>query len=367
MLRVIIVDDEVLSIKRLYRLLSESGLVDVCQTFQHPLEAYEYSKIHPVDVAFLDISMPHINGMRLSTLLTELNEKISIIFVTGYKEYAVQAFEINALDYLMKPVNEERIRKTLEKIKKVRNVTESSRDISVFLFNGFKLFLGSTKHVPLKLRSPKTEELFAFLVYKETVSKEEIIDVLWPRLDYDKALSNLNTNLYYIRKALGMSKSHPSIHVTHNGISIDRNRIYCDVYEFERIVKQFRATDMIDPVLVDKVESLYVGPLLNGRVYSWADEWLRNCEQALIALLETASRHCLTEGHYDSAFRYFDQILKLDDLREDIYYEAIRLYVRLGRKADAIRYYCRLEEVLLTELGSKPNPEVSKLIQDMIG
>lgn len=366
MLRVMIVDDEGLSIKRLSRLLSESSLVEVCNTFQHPLEAYEYAQTHPIDVAFLDISMPHINGMKLSALLTGLNEEINIIFVTGYEEYAVQAFEMSALDYLMKPVNEERLGRTLAKIKKARNITESSPDISVFLFNGFKLFLGNSKNVPLKLRSPKTEELFVFLVYKGTVNKEEIIDVLWPKLDYDKALRNLNTNLYYIRKALGMNKSHPGISVTRNEISIDRNRLHCDVYEFEKMAKQFQTTGMTDPALVDKVESLYVGPLLNGRVYSWSSEWVRNCEQALISLLEAASRHCLTEGHYDIAFRYFDQILKLDDLREDIYYEAIRLYVRLGRKAEAIRYYHRLEEILLTELGSKPDPEVSKLIQRMM-
>ena len=77
MLKVIIVDDEALSVKRLQRLLSKNGWIEICQTFQHPREAYEYAKANPIDVAFLDISMPHINGMKLSALLAELDNDLN--------------------------------------------------------------------------------------------------------------------------------------------------------------------------------------------------------------------------------------------------------------------------------------------------
>jgi DNA-binding NarL/FixJ family response regulator len=118
MLQAIIVDDEKLSVKRLRSILSESGELEICRTFLNPLEAYEFAKAHPIHVAFLDISMPEINGMKLSSLLLELHPSMDIVFVTGHDDYAVQAFDISALDYLMKPVTGQRVSKTMDKIRK---------------------------------------------------------------------------------------------------------------------------------------------------------------------------------------------------------------------------------------------------------
>jgi two-component system LytT family response regulator len=116
MLRAIIVDDEELSVNRLKRILSESGEIEICHTFLNPLEAYEFVKKNAIHIAFLDISMPEIDGMRLSSLLLDLDASIDVVFVTAYDDYAVQAFDLSALDYLMKPVTSQRMTKTLDKI-----------------------------------------------------------------------------------------------------------------------------------------------------------------------------------------------------------------------------------------------------------
>ncbi|MFC5530528.1 response regulator [Cohnella yongneupensis] len=118
MLRAIIVDDEPLSVSRLKRIVSENGEIDICRTFLDPLEAYEYVKLNPIHLAFVDISMPEIDGMRLSGMLNELDASIAIVFVTAHDDYAVQAFDMSALDYLMKPVSAERVSRTLDKIVK---------------------------------------------------------------------------------------------------------------------------------------------------------------------------------------------------------------------------------------------------------
>ncbi|OCT16362.1 hypothetical protein A8709_02720 [Paenibacillus pectinilyticus] len=120
MLHAIIVDDEELSLKRMKKLLIESGEVGDCHTFMNPLEAYEFVKTNPIDIAFLDIYMPEINGMRFSNLLSNLNASIDVVFVTGYDHYAVQAFETHALDYLMKPVTAQRLLMTWDKIRKTQ-------------------------------------------------------------------------------------------------------------------------------------------------------------------------------------------------------------------------------------------------------
>lgn len=128
MLRAIIVDDVPLSVKRLAGLLADSGEVDVRRTFLSAGDACEYAKANPIDIAFLDIDMPGMNGMKLSGKLHEIDDAIDVIFVTAHSNYAIQAFDISALDYLLKPVSAQRMSKALEKIRKRHRSAESRED-----------------------------------------------------------------------------------------------------------------------------------------------------------------------------------------------------------------------------------------------
>ncbi len=359
MLRAMIVDDEELSVKRLKKILSEKGEIEICGMFANPSEAYEFVKEgHPVDVAFLDISMPDINGLKLSDLLRQLDHSIDVVFVTGYDNYAIQAFDANALDYLLKPVTAERMGKTLSKIGKRRRHPSVAPFIAIFLFNGFRVCRRDREQEPLKLRSPKTEELLAFLVCKKAASREEIADTLWNGLEPEKALKNLNSTLYYIRKAIRESEAENCIQAGRNEIRIGENSLYCDLYEFERLLKQIRSASEPNADLFQQAEALYAGGLLQGRPYEWADERARELERNYIEVLEVAARYHLKQGRPQKALHYFCEILKWDAIREDINHEVIRLYVELGRKNDALRQYSLLEDLLRRELGTSPDPRM---------
>jgi DNA-binding NarL/FixJ family response regulator len=154
MLRAIIVDDEEISVKRLKRVLSESGEIEVCQAFLNPLEAYEFVKANPIQVAFLDISMPEINGMRLSSLLRDLDTSIDLVFVTGYEHYAVRAFDMDALDYIMKPVTAHRVSKTLDKIIRKHRSEAVGPSMEVFRRDPDKGASSDTGDSPDKTRQP---------------------------------------------------------------------------------------------------------------------------------------------------------------------------------------------------------------------
>jgi two-component SAPR family response regulator len=362
MLRAIIVDDEELSVRRLGNLLSESGEIGVCSAFLDPLEAYEFVKANPIDVAFLDISMPEIDGMQLSGLLLDLDDSIDIVFVTGYDEYAVQAFDRSALDYLLKPVTAERLSKTLDRLRKKRRYSAVEPPMTVLLFNGLKIYGQEQDNKPLKLRSPKTEELFAFLVCKGAVSREEIIDTLWSGLETDKALKNLNSTLYYIRKALSTSRIDNCILAGRNEIAIEESGVRCDLYEFERLLKQVRLAPEKNAELFKQAEALYTGELLKGKAYEWASEKTRQLEQHYIELLEAAARFHIESNEPQQSLHYFCEILRLDAIREDISHEVIRLYTELGRKNEAFRQYRMLEEMLERELGTKPDPRIKDFI-----
>ncbi|HWQ82905.1 MAG TPA: LytTR family DNA-binding domain-containing protein [Ignavibacteria bacterium] len=112
-LNAIVVDDERLARKDLISILKNFENVKVVGEAEDAVSArLLLEKLSP-DIVFLDIQMPGESGL---ALVEEINPGTRIVFVTAYDEYAVRAFEVNALDYLMKPVNLERLRKTLERI-----------------------------------------------------------------------------------------------------------------------------------------------------------------------------------------------------------------------------------------------------------
>jgi two-component system LytT family response regulator len=116
MMRALIVDDEIYSREEMEAMLKETGEFVVLGKCANALEAIQAINKEKPEVLFLDVQMPVINGFEL---LNMIDEKVmpSVVFVTAYDAYALKAFEENALDYLLKPVEKERLSKTIEKLK----------------------------------------------------------------------------------------------------------------------------------------------------------------------------------------------------------------------------------------------------------
>lgn len=366
MLRAIIVDDEEWAVKRLKRILTENGGFGQIETFLNPRDAYEYAKDHPVDIAFLDISMPDVNGMKLSGLLRDVCQGIDIVFVTGSDEHAVQAFDMSALDYVMKPISSDRLASTMEKVRRMRRIDVKESLLEVMLFNGLRITMrsGGGAREAVKLRTPKTEELFVFLVCKRTVSREEAADTLWNGFVPDKAWKNLNSTLYYIRKAVDADKHESVITTAGNEIRVETGKLFCDMYEFERLLKEIRRAPERNVDLVERAEALYAGSLLRGKSYDWAIEFARRLEQQYIELMELAAMQYRQRSLPQQALYAYGEILKLDVIREDVHHETIRLLVELGRKNEAARQYRELEDVLERELGTRPDPRIKEWMRE---
>ncbi len=115
-MRAMIVDDEAPARSELRFLLEETGRVEAILEASSAREAVERLMEGKADVMFLDISMPKTNGMQLAEALHKLKNPPAIIFVTAYSEYALDAFNVDAVDYLMKPVEADRLAQALDKV-----------------------------------------------------------------------------------------------------------------------------------------------------------------------------------------------------------------------------------------------------------
>jgi len=129
MLKAYIVDDEPLARDELKYLLLRSKQVDVLGESDCIEDAIADIPALEPDLVFLDIELAEESGLDLARQIENLNPAPAIVFATAYDEFAYQAFEVNAVDYILKPYDEERIGKTLEKIKKVQKIKEQDYSI----------------------------------------------------------------------------------------------------------------------------------------------------------------------------------------------------------------------------------------------
>lgn len=117
-----LVDDEPLALKRLSRLLKAAGGVEIVGSSTDPGEALKALAAERVDVLFLDIQMPGMNGFEL---LAKLDSQPCVIFTTAHDRYALQAFEVNSIDYLLKPVEPPQLDRALRKLNRLRDMAGS--------------------------------------------------------------------------------------------------------------------------------------------------------------------------------------------------------------------------------------------------
>lgn len=117
--KVLIADDEMPARKKMKRLLGKFEDVEVVHEAENGVDALEHiDKLKP-DIAFLDIEMPGLNGLEVAANIASLDHAPYIVFATAYNEHAIKAFELNAIDYLLKPFNEDRLAATLDKIRNI--------------------------------------------------------------------------------------------------------------------------------------------------------------------------------------------------------------------------------------------------------
>ncbi|MBY0502580.1 MAG: LytTR family DNA-binding domain-containing protein [Bryobacteraceae bacterium] len=115
MIRAYLVDDEPLATRRLARMLEETGKVQVVGMSHDPAEALTRMPDLDYDVVFLDVEMPEINGFEL---LARLDGEPLVVFVTAFNQYALRAFEVNSIDYLVKPVEREMLHRAIRKLER---------------------------------------------------------------------------------------------------------------------------------------------------------------------------------------------------------------------------------------------------------
>jgi len=139
MIRTIAIDDEPLALQLVSSYIGKTSSLEMEGAFDNPIDAREFLEENEVDLIFLDIEMPDLNGIEFTRLL---ENRPKIVFTTAYEKYALQGFKLEAIDYLLKPFGYEDFLKAVEKVKKLIGYERSTQKEELSANNEF-LFLKS--------------------------------------------------------------------------------------------------------------------------------------------------------------------------------------------------------------------------------
>ena len=270
-MRTILVDDEPVILEEIKAMLEENRNIEIVGAYTEPLEAIHEISVTKPDWAFLDIEMAGMSGIELAEKLSAINPDMDVLFITAYNHYAAEAFEVNAIDYLLKPLRPERLNKAIDRLLKNRKNKPESPDISckIRCFGSFEVIVGNN---PIKWSRSKTKELLAYLLQHEgrRLEKYRLCDALWPEHDPDKVLAYLQTSVWTLRKSLKEAGcTQVKIEFAGDRYILRLSAVDWDLGEFERQYKMFIQSGSLEAA--KKAIQCHSGDYLEGEDWLWAD------------------------------------------------------------------------------------------------
>ena len=212
-----------------------------------PEKALKVIREKEVTAVYVDVEMPKINGIELARMMQEVKPETNIIFITGYQEYMPDAFELYASGYLMKPVDEDDVRKSLEHLRYKGEPIKTSA-VRVQCFGNFEVFVGNT---PMLFHRSKSKELFAYLIDRKgaACTNDMIIGNLWGDEPLTESLKSLQrTVISEMIKEFEQANIEGLFSKSKDGISGNTDMVDCDYYKYldgdEKAIRRFKGEYM---------------------------------------------------------------------------------------------------------------------------
>ncbi|GIP34175.1 response regulator [Paenibacillus sp. J2TS4] len=365
-IKAILVDDERLALRHLEQLLLDFGEFEIIGKYQDPREALKAASISKPDIVFLDIEMPELNGIELAVRLQSQWPDINVVFITAYDEYAVKAFELNALDYALKPLQRDRLARTVQRLVSRENPrTSAGASVTVRCFQGLQInwgSLGAPRPVGLRWRTTKAQELFAYLLHHrgQAVSKDALLELLWPNIDGKKAMTQLYTTVYQTRKMLKTAGVNIIIHSHGESYVLDLGQAELDVDEWERGLREVPA--LSEATLSEHIRllELYRGDYLADYDYLWAESERQRLRMLWSQQAMRVGEFLVANHDYLNAIALYHRIQMLHPYMESNYFTLMQLYDAVGDRSSVEREYERLETMLLQDYDVAPQEAILK-------
>lgn len=222
------IDDEKNALEYIIRKIKSAEPEAEVYGFNNAKDALASAAELKFDVAFMDIQMPEVDGITLAKKFKKINPKSNMIFVTGYSEYTMDAFAVDASGYILKPATKEQVRHALDNLRYPLSVP-GGPSVCVQCFGDFELFVDQK---PVHFKYQKSKEVIAYLIDRKGAlcSNGEVIVNLWDDDDDHSAYyRSLIKDIQDTLKELGVDDI---FNRERAGASIITEKIRCDYYDY---------------------------------------------------------------------------------------------------------------------------------------
>ena len=365
-MNIVIIDDEKLAIEVLSIMLKKLTQFSICikGAFTNAVDAFALFEKEQIDLVFLDMEMIDIHGLHIAKKLTAKYPNMQIVFVTAHARFAVDAFDIEATDYLLKPVRESRLVKAMTKAQQIYNLRQEGqskkKELNMYAhtFGSFQLL--DLQHEIVKWRTRKVQELFLYLWFhqKKPLLNSVIMEELWPEVEFEKAGANLHTTIYQLRKILKKNgNENPIVLVNHHYqlmIEIDS--------DYEELI-QLVGREHHDEQSIQQLLNCYEGDFLAEEEYHWAIQMQLRLKQGVLQLLET---YVTTTNDINSLLKLncLQKMLELDEFNEWYMFLLLKFLIEQNKKQDCTQCYDMIQRKLQEELGVPVPENITDLYAD---
>ncbi|WP_338552451.1 response regulator [Paenibacillus sp. KS-LC4] len=366
MLQAYLVDDELHALNILDIFLARTGKVTVEGRYINGFEALEALRNKRPHIWFLDIEMPEMSGLELAAYINEADPDAAIVFTTAYDHYAIAAFEHEAIDYLLKPIEMDRLSRTIERLTREKNARRPfeahdleagcKEELDVHMLGILQAQSASGKQ--LIWRTAKEKELFAYLLlngYTTTgVHRDRIIASIWPDEPYEKAKVYLHTCISLLRKGLRQIGIEQLVSFQNEQYSLDMKRIKADVFAIITAPLELAHPAEASIAQLEQALQLHEQELLAQEDYAWAADWRQRLEHLSVEWLLKLSSHYLAQNNGRKAAEYAERAIRHSPYEEEAYRCAMHAYMFMGEHHQVHCVYRKLTEQL-GELNIQPS------------
>lgn len=360
-MKVLIVDDEPAMLLAMKRMLSKMEGVELVGSLRNAAEALDFVQDGNVDLAFLDIKIGADSGLELAQSLRSLCADVDIVFTTSHTEFAMHAYDVYPLDYMVKPISPKRLAQTIARAA-IRHhaISEDAGGHAPnrLTVRGLGCFEASSKQAgTVKWISKKSMEVFAYLLVNRgrSTAKTRILDDIFPEMPLKNAEAYLNTAVYQLRKALSLHGFKELVLSTQEQYRVDLDQVDVDFIQYEQAIEELSDIDAANEETALGLEQQFAGGLFEDKSYMWATVERERLAIMYESLAKRLTKWLLARKRYREAVQIARRLVSRNEFDEESSLLLMTIYGAMGDRQSMHHYYEHYTQLLLQELGQQPS------------
>lgn len=368
-MRVLVVDDEPVMLLAMKRLLSKIEGIELVRSFDNAAEALDFIRNNEVELAFLDIQIGEDNGLELAQSLRSASAGTDIVFTTSHTEYAMPAYDVYPLDYMVKPISSRRLEQTIARaMSKSGSSGKQVADhaaprLTVRALGCFEVV--SKQAGAVKWISKKSAELFAYLLVQRgrSVAKTRVLEDIFPEMPLKNAEIYLNTAVYQLRKALLPHGFKESIQSSQEQYRVEWSRMDVDFIQFEQGVEELSDITAENAEIALDLEKQFNGELFEDKSYEWATAERERLGLVYDSFAKVLVHWLLERKRHREAFQIARRLVSHNEFEEESIILLLTVQAAIGDRQSLQSTYERYTQLLFQELGLQPSERLRQVYE----